>query len=61
VSVLVLIEDIEDVIREFARITEGEELFVYSAEFCLVQLSTGAVLQEALVPIDIGSNNGEGS
>lgn len=60
-SVLVLIEDIEDVIREFARVTEGEELLVYSAELCLVQLSTGAVFQEALVPIGTGNNKGEGN
>ena len=49
-TVLVLVENIEDEIREVTRIAEREELLVYSAEFCLVQLSTGAIFQKALVP-----------
>lgn len=51
-AILVLIKDIEDVIGEFAWITEGEELLVYSAEFRLVKLAAGAVLQEPFVPGD---------
>lgn len=53
-AILVLVEDVEDVIREFAWVAEGEELLVYSAEFRLVELSTRTVLQEALVPSDTG-------
>lgn len=35
-AVLVFVEHIEDVVREFARITEREELLIYSAKFRLV-------------------------
>ena len=51
-AILVLVKDVEDVIGEFAWITEGEELLVYSAKFRLVKLATRAVLQESFVPGD---------
>ena len=35
---------------ELARVAEGEELLVYSAELGLVELPRGAVLEEAFVP-----------
>lgn len=38
-SVLVLVKDIEHVVCEFTRITEGKELLVYATEFHLVELS----------------------
>ena len=38
-TVSVLIEDVENVICEFARIAERKELLVYSTEFYLVELT----------------------
>lgn len=35
-SVFVLVEYIEDIVREFARIAEREELLIYSAELGFV-------------------------
>lgn len=56
--ILVLIEDVENVICEISWVTEREELFIYPAELCLVELARGTVLEEALVPrIDV-SNKG---
>lgn len=52
-AVLVLIKDIEDVVGEFAWISEREELLVYSAKFRLVELAAGAIFQEPLVPGDV--------
>ena len=57
-AVLVLIEDIEDVVRELARVSEGEELLVYSAKLSLVELTGRAVLEEALVPVDADGARG---
>jgi hypothetical protein len=48
--VLVLVEDIEDVVRELARVAEREELAVDAPELGLVELAARAVLQKALVP-----------
>jgi hypothetical protein len=39
VTALVAIEDVEDIIGEFSWITEREELFVYPAEFRLVEMA----------------------
>ena len=39
VAILILIEDVEDVIREFAWVAEGEELLVYFPKFCFVELA----------------------
>lgn len=60
-SVLVLVEHVEYVVGKVARITEGEELLVYSAELRLVQLTRWAILEEAFVPVrgrDIVSKGG---
>lgn len=35
-AVLVLVEHVEHIVREFSWITEGEELLVYATEFDLV-------------------------
>ena len=48
--VLVFIEDVEDIVCELARVTEGEELLVYMTEFGPVELAGWTVLEEALVP-----------
>ena len=37
-TILVLIEDVEDVVGKFARVAEWEELLVYPTELGLVQL-----------------------
>jgi hypothetical protein len=50
-AVLVLVEDVEDIIREFTWIAEGEELLIDPTEFGLIELAGGTVLQEALVPV----------
>lgn len=49
-AVLVVIEDVEDVVCEFAWVAEGEELLVDLAELGFVELAGGAVFQEAFVP-----------
>ena len=41
--ILVLVEYIEDIVSEFSRISEWEELFVYPTEFYLVKLTSRAV------------------
>ena len=49
-AVLVLVEHIEDIVRELARITEWEELLVYPSKFVFVELPRWAILQKASVP-----------
>ena len=49
-AVLVVIEDVEDVVCEFAWVAEGEELLVDLAELGFVELAGGAIFQEAFVP-----------
>lgn len=38
-AILVLVEDIEDIVRKLVRIAEREELLVYPAELGLVELA----------------------
>ena len=49
-AVLVLVEDVEYIVGEFAGVTKREKLFIYPAELVLVELAGGTVLEEALVP-----------
>ena len=35
-SILVLVEHVEDIVRELSRVSKGEELLVYSAKLRLV-------------------------
>lgn len=49
---VIRIEDVEDVVCEFSGVAEREELLVYPAELFLVEMAGGAVLLEALVPVD---------
>lgn len=49
-AVLVLIEDVEDVVSEFAWIAERKELLVDAAKFGLIELTGRAVFEETLVP-----------
>ena len=49
--VLILVKDIEHKIGEFSRITKWKELFVYFAEFSLIELTRGTVCKETLVPV----------
>ena len=44
---LVAVEDVEDVVGEGARVTEGEELAIYLLELLLGEHARGAVLEEA--------------
>ena len=49
-AVLVDVEYVKHILGELARVTEWEELLVYSRELCLVELTGRAVFHEALVP-----------
>ena len=42
--VLILVEYVEDIVGEFAWISEREELLVYPTELVLVELTRGTVL-----------------
>lgn len=49
-AVLVLVEDLEYVVGELGGVAEGEELLVDLGELLFVELTGGAVLEEAFVP-----------
>lgn len=49
-AVLVLVEDVEHIVGKLSGVTKGEELLIYPGEFRLVELTRGAVLEEALIP-----------
>ena len=57
-AILVLIEYVEYIVREFAGVTEREKLFVYPAELVLVKLARGTILEEALIPVAQSSSDG---
>ena len=50
-AALVFIKDVENILSKFARIAKGEELFVYSAKFCLVEMTRWTVFLKTLVPV----------
>ena len=49
-AVLILVEDIEDIVCKLGGVAKREELLVDLLELGLVQLSTRAILDKALVP-----------
>jgi len=49
-TTLVCIEYVEDIVGEFCRLAEGEELLIYPTEFGLVEMTGRTVFLEALVP-----------
>jgi len=53
-SILVLVKDIEYVVGKVSGVAEGEELLVYPTEFGFVEVASGAVLAETLVPVRDG-------
>jgi hypothetical protein len=42
-AILVVIKDFENIFSKFVRVSEWEELLVDLAEFCLIELTCGAV------------------
>jgi hypothetical protein len=49
-AILVFIEDVEDIVGEFAWVAEWKKLLIYSAEFSSVELTRWTVLDESFVP-----------
>ena len=58
-SILILIKYVEDIVCEFSRVTEWEELFIDFSELCFVQLAGWTVFEESLVPIMVSFLNKE--
>jgi len=50
-AVLVLVEDVENIVCELARVTEREELLVYVTKLGPVEVARRTVLEESLVPL----------
>ena len=59
IAVVVIVKGVEEVFREFARITKGEEPLMEVLEFLLVETAIREVFHEVLVPVR-GSGQGAG-